>query len=128
MRFAHLSACFALGVIALVGCEPTSGAKAPVNALLTVTGPDGSPLTDVVLNLQPTTVAGSPMAFKLTDGTVKADQALPGTYIVFITALETGPNVAKSNAVLKTIPIAYQSAKETNTVEVKEGAVTVSIK
>ena len=103
MRTAILTALFTAGLSVLAGCEATSGAKAPVNAVFTVTGPDGKPLKDVVLNLQPTSIAGSPMFFKLTDGTAKADGALPGKYIVFISVIETGPTAGRSLAALKAI-------------------------
>lgn len=129
MRYSVPSMCLMGLTLIAVGCgQPSSGAGSPVDATITVTGPDGQPLKDVVLRLNPTSTATNPAFYKLEGKPVEAKSILPGTYIYYFEEIETGPQASKSRAVLKAMRTDLQSPKDTNTVEIKAGAVTIAVK
>lgn len=128
LRSMYAIALFIVGLV-VVGCgQPSSGAGTPIDTTITVTGPDGQPLKDVVLKLLATSSATQPTFFKLDGKPVEAKSVLPGKYIYYFEEIETGPQAAASRAALKKLAIDVQSPNEKNQVELKAGGVTIAAK
>ena len=111
----------ALVLLVFSGCSSGDPGKKPEpvekNGTLKL---NGAPLTDVVVNLQPTTPNCHPVAATVTDGKFKVT-VIPGTYLFFITQ-------GKLPASYKGVPQEYREASlERDELVVASGDSTIDI-
>jgi hypothetical protein len=106
-----------LMAISLVGCGAEPPTEPSIEVMATVTN-GGKPVSDVVLNFQPTGL-GMPKVVDVKDGAFLTTMT-PGTYTYFFT-----PGPAKD--AFEAIPEAYRAATLERQIEIKDGQLELAI-
>lgn len=112
----------AFSLTAFVGCggyiSTTPGKDVDVSG--TVNGPDGKPVKDVVLYFQPTGGDAMPIQFPIKNGSFSG-KMIAGKYTYYLGAPQTGPDVRKAEAILKSFPGPWKEGSLDRQIDVSGG-------
>lgn len=87
----------------------------------TVNGPDGKPVKDVVLYFQPTGGDAMPNQFPLKNGSFSG-RMIAGKYTYYLGAPQSGPEVRKTETILKSFPATWKEGSLDRQINVSGGA------